>query len=257
VGEKGDKGDAGAAGAAGAAGLDGAAGAAGAAGRDGRDGKDGAQGATGAKGDTGATGPAGPQGPAGPAGPSGAAAALVLGGEALQGGTADAFLKLDKPPAGGFPNSFGESVVRGHEGEIALSSFNFSIENLITIGSASGGAGAGKAKFGTFHFTKFFDSATPWLLKAAASGVHFPTATVTFRKRGAQGAAADFLKIRFKLAFVSKWEQGGKAEPPLLENVDFAVGAFAVEYRQQDPDGTLGDPKTFGWDQTKNQEDGF
>ncbi len=259
AGGKGDKGDTGAAGAAGAVGAAGAAGAkgdkgdAGAAGANGQDGAAGAVGAPGAKGergDTGATGPAGPQGPvgpqgpAGPAGPSGAAAALQLGGEALAGGTADAFLSL--------PGVEGESVVRGHEDEIELHSFGFSLENTLSIGSASGGAGAGKVQFGNVHLTKWIDKSTPLLIKAVAIGSHWSEGKITFRQRS---TGADFLTIKFSLVAVGKWEQGGKAEPPLLENVDLQVGSFQLEYRPTDPKGGLGGAVKFGWDRTKNSEE--
>ena len=42
-----------------------------------------------------------------------------------------------------------------------IKDFSFGIENPTTIGSATGGAGAGKIKFNEFSITKTTDSASP------------------------------------------------------------------------------------------------
>jgi hypothetical protein len=90
----------------------------------------GPSGEAGPKGDTGAAGPAGPAGPAGAAGDS----AIVVGGEALNAGTADAFLKLDGVP--------GESTTPKHKGEIDLESFSFGVKQT----KATSGGGGGRAE---------------------------------------------------------------------------------------------------------------
>ena len=253
AGAKGDAGVAGAPGATGAPGTPGAKGETGPAGTDGKngiDGKDGAKGDTGAagpKGDTGAAGPAGPQGPAGPAGAGGgggALEALTLGGAALSGGTADAFLEI--------PGVEGSSKVRGHEGAIELESFRFALHNAVTIGSTSGGAGAGKVTFGGVHITKFADGASLDLMKSVTSGSHWEDAKIIFRTRGAN--PVDYLTFTFKFVVVSDWEQGGKAEPVLLENVDLQVGAFNAEVKTLRPDGSVAGSETYGWDRMRNSE---
>ncbi len=251
AGEKGEAGVAGAPGATGAPGTPGAKGDAGPAGRDGVNGEDGRDGAkgdngvagpAGPKGDTGAVGPAGPQGVAGPAGAPGIDA-LTLGGEALSDGTADAFLII--------PGVKGESVDKDFKDAIELKSFQFKIENSVSFGSASGGAGAGKASFTSIHVTKLFDKSTPELLKAVTRGSHWNEASIVFRKRG---GSQPLLTVNLKLVFVSSWEQGGKAEPPLLENVDFEAGTFSVSYAAQNPNGSVGSPVTYGWDRVRNTE---
>jgi type VI secretion system secreted protein Hcp len=42
-----------------------------------------------------------------------------------------------------------------------IKDFSFGIENPTTIGSATGGAGAGKIKFNEFSITKTTDTASP------------------------------------------------------------------------------------------------
>jgi type VI secretion system secreted protein Hcp len=190
-------------------------------------------------------GPAGPKGDAGPAGPAGPPgnAAILVGGEALNAGTADAFLKLDGVP--------GESADAKHKGEIDLESFSFGVKQTGTI-AGGGGGGAGKAEFSSFRFEKLYDAASPKLFLGAASGEHFKSAVVTFRKRGAE--QQEFLTYKFDDVLVEHYDQGGTTEPPLLEDVGLTFRKVEITYRPQKADGSLGDPITASWDIASNKE---
>ena len=85
---------------------------------------------------------------------------------------------------------------------------NFGIEFPTTIGSQSGGAGAGKAKFDDFSVTKKVDINSPILFLACASGSHFTTATLAV---GAPGSATPTIVYTFKLVYVF---QGGYVRQP-------------------------------------------
>jgi type VI secretion system secreted protein Hcp len=187
-------------------------------------------------------GPAGPKGDAGPAGPAGNAG-ILIGGQALNAGTADAFLKIDGVP--------GESTDAKHKGEIDLESFSFGVKNPGSTGSASGGAGAGKAQFSSFTFDKLYDASSPKLFLGAASGQHFKSAVLTFRKRG--GEQQDFLTYKFEDLMVEHYDQGGKQEPPLLEDVGMTFDKVEITYRPQNADGSLGSPITASWDVASNK----
>ena len=93
----------------------------------------------------------------------------------------DYFLKVDGIP--------GESVDAAHKGEFEIDSFSFGVENPTTIGSATGGAGAGKAKFNEFHVMKSTDKASPVLFLKCASGAHLKEAVLTCRLGGWRGFA--------------------------------------------------------------------
>src|SRR5271170_7751587 len=67
-----------------------------------------------------------------------------------------------------------------------LESFSFSLKNAVTIGSQSMGAGAGKAEFENFKFTKTIDSGSSVLFSACATGKHVDAAVLVLRKAGAQ-----------------------------------------------------------------------
>jgi type VI secretion system secreted protein Hcp len=187
-------------------------------------------------------GPTGPKGDPGPAGPAGNSAILV-GGEALNAGTADAFLKLDGVP--------GESADAKHKGEIDLESFSFGVKNTGSV-SSGGGGGAGKAEFSSFRFEKLYDASSPKLFLGSASGQHFKSAVVTFRKRG--GDQQEFLTYKFEDILISNYNQGGTQEPPLLEDVALTFDKVSISYRPQNPDGSLGDPITASWDVAQNKQ---
>lgn len=249
-GEKGDPGLPGEKGADGAAGLPGAAGADGAKGADGAAGTTGPagpQGLKGDKGDKGDTGQQGPQGVAGPAGPPGISE-LVLAGEALTDGRADVFLELKNQQGQAVT---GDSQVKGLEGAIELRSFDFPLENVLAIGSTAGGAGAGKVSFGKIHLTKLVDSSTDEFLRAISSGTLFSEGFVTVRVPGPNGPRT-IVKIRLGLVGVSGYKQGGKAEPPLLENIDLEAGNFTFGYQALDRNGVAKPPVFYGWDRVRN-----
>jgi type VI secretion system secreted protein Hcp len=199
-------------------------------------GPQGIPGPAGPKGETGAAGPAGPAGPAG-------SSAILVGGEALNAGTADAFLKLDGVP--------GESADAKHKGEIDLESFSFGVKQTATIGGGGGG-GAGKAEFSSFRFEKLYDASSPKLFLGSASGEHFKSALVTFRRRG--GEQQEFLTYKFDDVLVEHYDQGGTTEPPLLEDVGLTFRKVEITYRPQKADGSLGDPITASWDIAANKQ---
>src|SRR5438552_1560754 len=96
-------------------------------------------------------------------------ALLVVSTTLNSRGAVDAFLRFTDP-AGGAAACVGESKDEqfpGKDGWFGISSFDNGILNATTIGSATGGAGAGKATFQDFHFTKHPDSASPALFKTS------------------------------------------------------------------------------------------
>jgi type VI secretion system secreted protein Hcp len=197
------------------------------------------KGVPGDPGKTGAQGPAGSQGPAGPQGPAGAngSEAIVIGGEALNSGRAQAFLKID--------GIKGESLDKQHKDEIEISSFSFGVTQSGGLGQGGGG-GAGKATFSSFHVNKLYDAASPLLFKGVATGEHFKNATLSFRRRGDN--PGDFLTIKLEDVLISGYQQGGTKEPPLLEGVSLDASKLDIEYKPQSADGSFGDPIKASYD---------
>src|SRR6266850_262113 len=119
----------------------------------------------------------------------------------------DYFLKID--------GIAGESTDLQHKDEFEIKDFSFDVENPTTIGSATGGAGAGKVRFSEFHITKSTDKASPTLFLKCATGSHIKSAVLSVRKAGGEGRQNDdFLKLTLSDVLVSSYSLAGRTPPP-------------------------------------------
>jgi type VI secretion system secreted protein Hcp len=148
----------------------------------------------------------------------------------------------------------GESLDRAHPQTIELSGVELEIENPTTIGSASGGAGVGKAKFNPMTVTKAVDGASAALFQAMAMGAHFPTVKLYVRKAGSPtGAPTDYLVYQFNMVFITKMDvSAGSGDDAPRETIEMVYGAMQVTYTPQSPTGQLGKPSTAMWSQVTN-----
>jgi type VI secretion system Hcp family effector len=83
------------------------------------------------------------------------------------------------------PGIQGESLDKGHENWIQISSFQWGIgrgASSASTGQSSSGGGAGKVRFSEFKITKLTDAATVPLIQACANGQHIKTATLEATK---------------------------------------------------------------------------
>jgi len=120
----------------------------------------------------------------------------------------DYFLTVDGLP--------GESVDVQHKGAFEIKEFSFEIENKTTIGSATGGAGAGKIKFDEFQIKKTTDKASPIFFRNCAAGTHYKTVVLSVRKAGGDPSSAgnDFLKVTFSDVLTSRYVNTASSSPP-------------------------------------------
>ncbi len=140
-----------------------------------------------------------------------------------------------------------------------IEDFSFDVENPTTIGSATGGAGAGKVKFNEFHITKVVDKASPALFQHMASGAHFEKVTLSVRKAGGgagTGTLKPYLTYDFATVFITKIrheleDEHGDELP--YETIEFAYGALQIKYAPQDEKGQLGAAAQGAWSQIKNK----
>jgi type VI secretion system secreted protein Hcp len=159
----------------------------------------------------------------------------------------DAFLKLG--------DIVGDSTDKVHKGEIPVLFYSFGIANTGSIGSATGGAGAGKATFTDFNFTTGMSAASPKLMLACASGKHFPEALLTLRHsgNGPQGGF-EFCRVTLKEVLITSYQDAGaSSEGVPQESVALAFAAIKIEFTPQTPSGTPGQASSAGWDRTKNE----
>jgi type VI secretion system secreted protein Hcp len=122
-----------------------------------------------------------------------------------------------------------------------IKNFSFGVENPTTIGSATGGAGAGKIKFNEFTITKTTDSASPVFFKNLATGAHYKNVKLEMRKAGGdpRTTGQPFLTYTFGTVFTTKINWSGPGDEGPEESITFVYGTLGVEYKQQKPDGTI------------------
>src|SRR5262249_48559710 len=114
----------------------------------------------------------------------------------------DAFLSLVQ---NGTPVVGGSQDVTFGKKAFEIKDFSFDVENPTTIGSATGGAGAGKIKFNEFTIKKTSDKASAIIFQHCAQGVHYQTATLSMRKAGGGKAGGQiFLVFHFGTVFTTK-----------------------------------------------------
>jgi type VI secretion system secreted protein Hcp len=168
----------------------------------------------------------------------------------------DAYIWFDKPGVGEKPK--GETKDATYSADdfkaFEIKDFSFGVENPTTIGSATGGAGAGKIKFNEFTIKKTTDSASPTFFKNCCAGSHYPAVTIAMRKSGgdAMSTGKPFLVFKFAIVFTTKIDWTGPGDEGPEESITFVYGKFGVKYFVQLETGLPGDQPFEGWDQVKN-----
>jgi type VI secretion system secreted protein Hcp len=171
----------------------------------------------------------------------------------------DSFIWFAAPASGGLLIS-GATQPKGEtadkwfapKGAFEIEEVSFSVENPTTVGSATGGSGAGKAKFNPFHIRKDVDAASCPLFSACVAGAHFPSMMLAVRKSG--GVNLVYLQYIFRQVFVTEitWVGGGGDDNP-KEEITFVYGALGIQYIQQKPDGSAGTALQGMWSQITNK----
>src|SRR5436189_2576203 len=147
----------------------------------------------------------------------------------------------------------GESTDDKHKDQIEILSFSWGVTNSGTIGGgAGGGAGAGKATFHDLSFTHSIDKASPLLLKACATGEHLKEATITHRKAGK--GQQEYLIIKMNDIIITGVSLGDNSGGAGSENVSLAFAKVDLEYRPQNPNGTLEPGIHFKFDIKANKD---
>ena len=144
----------------------------------------------------------------------------------------------------------GESFDDKHKDEIEVLSFSWGVTNAANIGA--GGAGAGRATFHDLSFTHTIDKASPKLLQACATGAHLKEATITHRKAGK--GQQEYLIIKMNDIIITGVSLGDNSGGAGSENVSLAFAKVDLEYRPQNPNGTLEPGIHFKFDIKANKD---
>ena len=105
-----------------------------------------------------------------------------------------------------------------------IKDFPFGVENPTTIGSGTGGAGAGKIKFNEFTIKKTSDGASPAFFKNCCVGAHYKTVTIDMRKAGGdpKSVARPFLQFELETVYVTKIDWSGPGDEGPETDFNFA-----------------------------------
>jgi type VI secretion system secreted protein Hcp len=143
----------------------------------------------------------------------------------------------------------GESQDDKHKDEIEVLSFSWGVANAANIGG--GGGGAGRATFHDLSFTHTIDAASPKLLQVCATGTHLKEATITHRKAGK--GQQEYLIIKMNDVVVTGVAIADSSGVAGSETVSMAFAKVDLEYKPQNPDGSLGAGIHFKFDIKANK----
>jgi type VI secretion system secreted protein Hcp len=157
----------------------------------------------------------------------------------------DYFLRIEGIP--------GESLDAKHKGWIDVESWSWGEANPVPPGGGGSGAAAGKVQMQDFNVTARVSKASPNLMLACASGKHFKSAVLTARKAGK--SQQEFLTFSLSDVLVSAYQIGGAVgEVVPGDSVSLNFAKIQVEYKEQNPDGSLGASIKAGWDVKQNKQ---
>jgi len=173
----------------------------------------------------------------------------------------DAFIWFEAPGVSQAPEGETKDSVYKPKKAFEIKDFSFGVENPTTIGSATGGAGAGKIKFNEFTIKKPTDSASPLFFKNCCVGAHYKTVTISMRKSGgaADVSGKEFVQFKFDTVFTTKIDWSGPGDEGPEETITFVYGKLGVRYTSQNTSedgapGTMGAKAVAGWDQVQNKD---
>ncbi|HXW79848.1 MAG TPA: type VI secretion system tube protein Hcp [Acidimicrobiales bacterium] len=132
---------------------------------------------------------------------------------------------------------------------IQLASFSLEVENSLNIGSATSGAGAGKAKFDPITVTRNIDVASPALFQLCASGTHLKQVDFVVSQSGGSGGQKPFLRFTFSTVFVQNitWNASAGGDAP-QETLNLEYGQMEMTFLNSQTNSA----PTAGWSQITN-----
>ena len=164
-------------------------------------------------------------------------------------GTGGTSCNTTPPTRGLYLTIEGKTGQNGNPCIFEIEDYSFDIEQTLSIGSQSGGAGAGKVTFNPFSITRQVDSASPTFFHDLVTGTHYNTVVLHMRKAG--GTQQEFLTFTFKLVAVKTISWAHDEESPKETNT-FEYGALGIQYQQQKAGGTLNAPVIGCFDVVQN-----
>jgi type VI secretion system secreted protein Hcp len=113
-----------------------------------------------------------------------------------------------------------------------IKDFSFGVENPTTIGSATGGAGAGKVRFNEFTITTKVDQASVAFFRNCVAGAHYKTVVIDLYNNPTH-TGKPFLEYKFQTVFVTKIDWSGPGDEIPTEQITFVYGKLATTYHSR------------------------
>lgn len=139
----------------------------------------------------------------------------------------------------------GESTSETHKEQIEIHSFSWGMSNSGSM-AVGGGGGAGKASFTSLRVTTTVSKASPMLFESVATGMHFPSATLTLVDSEQRGQ--EMMKVTLSDVIISSYQTGGVSGSAPTESFKLNFAKIEYEYTPQKPDGSLDAPVKAGYD---------
>lgn len=153
----------------------------------------------------------------------------------------------------------GESIIKGYESMIQLSSFSWSGSQLGTF-HQGGGGGGGMANVGDIQVTKIMDKSSSVIYDRMLGGQHFAKARIILLRQGTgkdeKAPFFPFFTIWMEKMMISNvsWSGGDGSELP-MEHLSLNFSKVGYEYKAQSDTGIAGAGIQNGWNITANSRD--
>jgi type VI secretion system secreted protein Hcp len=135
-----------------------------------------------------------------------------------------------------------------------LESFNWGVSSPVDLGSATGGAGAGKAIAQPVSLVLGSSQTATQLAQYLAAGKHLESVEIEAYAPGGDKGAQLVDQYYFETVFLSKLETSAASGSAPQESVSFAYAKFDHGHVTQDEKGALSSTQD-GWDFVKNLDD--
>lgn len=135
----------------------------------------------------------------------------------------------------------GESTDVDHAGEIDITSWAWGVADA-GGGTAGGGGGVGKPVFDEFRFVTQISSASPALVRSAATGTHHKSAVLTGARAPGKSKLGEFLRYELTDVTVASVQHEDSAALP-SERFALRYAKFRIVVRPK-----TGPPVAFGFD---------
>ena len=142
----------------------------------------------------------------------------------------------------------GESADDKHKGEIDVLAWSWGQ----SIGAQTNRGLTPSVCIQDLSVTKYIDAASPDLIMQSLDGTVAATAVLAVEKAGQ--ATGAYLTLTMKNVRVTSYSTGGSGgEDRLTENVTLNFAKVKVDYKEQTPQGGVGDKPTMNWNIAENK----